>query len=446
MPTDALEINGALDFTDDERSPAGAVLVQTVSTVNPNVQPVQGVTNLSIAAFVPPAGSYYNYASFYNPPGTFVRLVPPNLGATTPMLETRPPIQVKFTGWGGSLNVDWRLSERLSLKSISGYREYDSFFSNDNDLSPLASSLGFGDLTFQSFSQELRLNGTAFTDDRLDYTVGAFYMDQRSVYATTQDLRYSTTGLTQFQGNDPVNADTMAFFGHLSFAHHRPPDDEPWRAPHRRAQGLHILAAHLRRRLHPALGAIDGVTSNYDGSKFDYRVNLQYDWNDSLMTYVQWATGFKGGGISPRPFSAAQAVPFDPEELESYELGVKSDLFDRTLRINASVFYSEYTDVQLTLASCPQYGVGLPCAVVANAGDAEVQGRGARGQLPAHCRAADRWLLQRAWISSTPASTRRLADRRDPPDPSSACARPTCPKPSGASGRSTSSASGTGVR
>ena len=46
------------------------------------------------------------------------------------------------------------------------------------------------------------------------------------------------------------------------------------------------------------------------------------------------------------------------------------------------------------------------------------------------------------WISSTPASTRRLADRRDPPDPSSACDRPTCPKPNGASGCSTSSASG----
>ena len=44
------------------------------------------------------------------------------------------------------------------------------------------------------------------------------------------------------------------------------------------------------------------------------------------MTYVQFATGFKGGGISPRPFSAVQAVPFDPEELKSYELGVKSDL------------------------------------------------------------------------------------------------------------------------
>ena len=41
------------------------------------MQPVQGVTTLSLSAFVPPPGSYYNYASFYNPAGTFRRLVPP---------------------------------------------------------------------------------------------------------------------------------------------------------------------------------------------------------------------------------------------------------------------------------------------------------------------------------------------------------------------------------
>ena len=161
-PSDALEINGSMDFTNDDRSPAGAVLVQTTSTVNPNVQPVQGVTNLPLSAFVPPKGSYYNYASFYNPAGTFTpRWLRPCPACTTPMLETRPPIEVKFQGWGGALNVDWKLSDRLSLKSISAYREYDSYFANDNDLSPLASSLGYGDLNFHSFSQELRLNGAA---------------------------------------------------------------------------------------------------------------------------------------------------------------------------------------------------------------------------------------------------------------------------------------------
>ena len=103
------------------------------------------------------------------------------------------------------------------MKSITAYREYDSFFTNDNDLSPLASSLGFGSTTFHSFSQELRLNGAAFADDRMEYTLGAFYMDQRTIYQTTQDLRYSRTSLTQFQGDDPINADTLAFFGHLSY-------------------------------------------------------------------------------------------------------------------------------------------------------------------------------------------------------------------------------------
>ena len=122
---------------------------------------------------------------------------------TTPMDETSTDGRVRFEGWGGSVTADWTMTERLSLKSISAYRDYDSYFANDNDLSPLASSLGFGDLAFHSFSQEVRLNGALLDDDRIEYTVGAFYMDQKSMYATTQDLRYSATGLTAFKGDDP---------------------------------------------------------------------------------------------------------------------------------------------------------------------------------------------------------------------------------------------------
>jgi iron complex outermembrane receptor protein len=371
--TDNFEITGSVDFTDDNRTPAGAVLVQGTTTVNPNVQPVQGTTSLPISTFVPPRGSYYNYASFYNPGGTFTRLVAPF--TSTPMLETRPPINTHFQGWGASLDADWKIGDSLSLKAISAYRAYDSFFSNDNDLSPLASSLGFGNLEFHSFSQEVRLNGAAFEDDRLEYTLGVFYMDQRSLYATTQDLRYSGTGLTQFQGNDPVNADTKAAFVHLSYRL----TDQLTANLGLRYTDEHKDYSFVRRTyagaLHPTLGALEaGNPRNYDGDNLDYRVNLQYSLSDDFMAYAQFATGFKGGGVSPRPFSPAQAVPFNPEKLESYELGVKSDLLDRRLRVNASAFFSDYTDLQLTLLSCPQYGAGLPCAVVANAGNAEVKG------------------------------------------------------------------------
>ena len=252
------------------------------------------------------------------------------------MDETRADGRVRFEGWGASTTLDWTMTDTLSLKSISAYREYDSYFANDNDLSPLASSLGYGDLQFDSFSQELRLNGALFDDDRLEYTIGAFYMDQTSIYATTQDLRYSAASLTQFQGDDPVNADTLAFFAHASF---KATDKLTLNAGIRHTDEHKDYTFSRRTRtgaLHPALGAIDGVTTNYDGKKFDYRANVQYQWTDTLMSYVQYATGFKGGGVSPRPFSAAQAVPFDPEELESYEIGVKTDLFDRRMRLNVA--------------------------------------------------------------------------------------------------------------
>ncbi|MEO8306625.1 MAG: TonB-dependent receptor [Pseudomonadota bacterium] len=371
--TENFKVSAAMDYTTDQRTPAAGVLVDVTTTVNPNVQPVQGVTNLPLSAFLFPKGSYKNYASFYNPKGTFTKLTPP-AGATTPMLETRPVIGVDFEGWGSSVNMDWKLSDSVSLKSISAYREYDSYFANDNDFSPLANSVGSGDLSFHSFSQELRLNGALLENDRIQYTLGAFYMNQTSIYATTQDLRYSPAALTQFVGDDPINADTLAFFAHASL---KITDKLSTNL------GLRYTDEHkdytFSRKSYsggtvPALAPIDGLTTDYDGNKVDYRVNFQYDWTDQLMTYLQVATGFKGGGVSPRPFTALQAVPFDPEDLLSYELGIKSDMFDNTLRVNASIFYSKYSNLQLTLSSCPQYGVGAPCAVVANAGDADIKG------------------------------------------------------------------------
>ena len=374
VATDDLEITGAVDYTHDVRNPAGEVLVQATSTVNPNVQPVQGVTALPASAFVVPWGSYYNYATYYNPKNTFTVLTGANAGKTSPTDETRPNPDVDFSGWGASGHVDWKLTDRMSLVAVGAFRQYTSYFANDNDLSPLASSLGYGTLRFHSFSQELRLNGALFDGRRLEYTVGAFYMDQTSIYATTQDLRYSATGLTAFQGDDPVDADTKAAFAHGSY---RITD------PLTLNLGLRYTDEHkdytFTRKTrtgatYAPLAAIDGLRSDYDGSKVDYRANLEYAWTDRIMTYAQLATGFKGGGISPRPFSAAQAVPFNPETLKSYELGEKADLFERRMRVNASVFFSDYTDMQLTLSSCPQYGVGLPCAVVANAGDAHIKG------------------------------------------------------------------------
>src|SRR5690606_14632166 len=92
------------------------------------------------------------------------------------------------------------------------------------------------------------------------------------------------------------------------------------------------------------VGGLNGLTAPYDGDNLDYRVAVQYEWTPDLMTYVQYATGFKGGGVSPRPFVPDQAVDFGTEKLKSWEVGAKVDLLGRRLRMNGAVFLADYTE------------------------------------------------------------------------------------------------------
>src|SRR5690606_25251435 len=50
------------------------------------------------------------------------------------------------------------------------------------------------------------------------------------------------------------------------------------------------------------VASLDGLSGVYEGDRVDYRVGLNYKWSPDLMTYVQLSTGYKGGGVNPRPF------------------------------------------------------------------------------------------------------------------------------------------------
>jgi len=122
--------------------------------------------------------------------------------------------------------------------------------------------------------------------------------------------------------------------------------------------------------------ALSGRTANYDGSRFDYRASVDYRFSDEILAYATIASGFKGGGVVPRPFTALQAAPFGVEEVTTYEVGLKTDLFDRRVRLNLTAFLNEFKDQQLTLLSCPGLDPGAPspCAAPQNAGDSRQKG------------------------------------------------------------------------
>jgi iron complex outermembrane receptor protein len=88
----------------------------------------------------------------------------------------------------------------------------------------------------------------------------------------------------------------------------------------------------------PVLGVSNGVYTDTAP-----RASLQYQWTPSIMTYATFAEGFSAGGGTQAPTGVQS---YSPEKLKNYEIGLRSDWFDRTLRVNASLFYSQYTDVQ----------------------------------------------------------------------------------------------------
>jgi iron complex outermembrane recepter protein len=121
------------------------------------------------------------------------------------------------------------------------------------------------------------------------------------------------------------------------------------------------------------------VVGTYSGSKVDYRAALQYEWFDNFMTYADVSTGFKGGGINPRPFYPSQVVGFNPEHVTAYELGMKSEWLDHRLRANVAAFWNKYSDIQFAVNNCSFIpGIAAsqvsPCAAFINAGNANVKG------------------------------------------------------------------------
>lgn len=115
-------------------------------------------------------------------------------------------------------------------------------------------------------------------------------------------------------------------------------------------------------------------------SEFTPKVTLDWRLNDALMLYTSIGRGFKGGGWQGGAANAlAASTPFDPETAWNYEVGMKSELWDRRIRLNLASFYTDFKDLQVELLD----DVNL-VLVVANAADATIKGIEGEFQVLAH--------------------------------------------------------------
>lgn len=359
--------------------------------------------------FVRLAGDYFKDDS--NPVGGH-RLIP-GLFSGAPVLDdvydSRSGIQGKneTEQFGGSLLVEYDISPSWLFKSVTAYREDENTQQIDFEALPPVDLDVPVIYENEQFSQEFQLN---YSGRNVTGVAGFYYLDANAFNAF--DVRLFQTGdliglpgLNAFTLGD-VDTETWSVFADASFdlanmfgletglelsLGGRYTEDERSSRVLRQT----MLGASSFFNGDPTILA---TTSDFEGSdtftEFTPRASLAWQPNDQHNLYVSWSQGFKGGSFDPRGLTTAapdfngdgtvseeevfEFMRFEPETVDTWEIGAKSSFADGRVGTSLAFFYSDYTDIQVPGSiGVDNDGDGIAdtfAGVTTNAGAATVQG------------------------------------------------------------------------
>ncbi|MCA0210981.1 MAG: TonB-dependent receptor [Proteobacteria bacterium] len=323
------------------------------------------------------------------------------LGSATPQiardrlgslsLDDDGPISDKVQGHALTAELD--LASNLTLRSITSYRKWDNSVINDLDgnanlvgfvvdpilfaggpFTPLGvQPISLFHLTFErrqhQWTQELNLLGDI--GERTKFVLGAFYFDEVAHEENPTFLTFILPSAAPIAVTPTVSVNS---FG-VNIA-----SNMIYRYQSRSKAAFGQIATEVADRLSLTGGlrythdekSLRQTTPfsrdlNREFNKLNWAVTLDYRLNDTAMTYARVATGYKAGGFNARSANNG----FEPENLTSYELGIKSEFFDHRLRLNAALFHAAHKDVQVGQFLA---GSGGSLGTTVNAGKAEYWG------------------------------------------------------------------------
>lgn len=269
--------------------------------------------------------------------------------------------------WGGSIQADWSIGGG-ELTSLTAFREYQWWNVQDNDYTILDMlSSGIGEDQNQ-FSQELRY--TSPTGGALDYIVGAYYLresldtiahatigeDLVAPYVGGEEARiYADLSVESYavfaQGVYHFN-DAWSVTGALRYSHDEKEITHSVQADPFELFGVSQAARDLSR-------SDDEVTPS---------VSVNWEPTPASLLYASFSRGYKSGGYNAFSITPTDDAEFAPEFVDSYELGYKTNLAGGAMYFAGSVFWLDYTDLQVN--QLRNVG-GIPTFTTSNAASAE---------------------------------------------------------------------------
>jgi len=333
--SDDFEILLTADYQNETAEPKA----DTIVAIDPGAG---AVFSGAVAPFPPfgplPGFSGPPYDERFLPPNPFVTFATYNDPRSG--LTFKP--ETEYESRSATARADWGITDGIDMALILAYADITSTLVSDADGSPINVQSTSGVQTIDYTTVELRFSGRAF--DRMDWTVGGFYYDGESV------------------NNQVVS---IPFLGFVANFPNPVPLDDPSR-PFVNTDNVHennneSAFAHVVFDITDKFAVTAGVRYSNDekvvafdntrvqvprvvveGDNTDYKLGIDYQFTPDILAYASWSTGYRPGSYNPRPFQATQVVAVDAEDSEAYELGVKSDWFDRRLRTNLAVFYTDW--------------------------------------------------------------------------------------------------------
>ncbi|MEO7786437.1 MAG: TonB-dependent receptor [Sphingomicrobium sp.] len=264
-----------------------------------------------------------------------------------------------FNGGGGALTVEYLLGF-AQLRSITGYREFDLIQSNDPDGGPVVSNLvsqngrvfnrsGAANNQIRNwqnntFTQELQLVSTGSGTFR--WVVGGFFMNERN-----RDEEIYGNFITKASGFH-VRQTARSFAGYADISYKIVPqvelsvgarfthDEKDYYREHYAALGLPVTSGA------PYIGS-----TTVKWNKFTPRFAASWQPTERINLYGSWSRGYQAGAFQGFEFVSAvrSNTPVAPAVVDTTEFGLKTEWFDRRLRLNLAIFQSDYSNIPASI-------------------------------------------------------------------------------------------------
>ncbi len=283
--------------------------------------------------------------------------------------------QANMEGYGVSGQVDWNLGG-AKLTSITAYRWWDWYPANDGDGTSLPITTAAQQENLQrQFSQELRVSSD--NDGPVSYVVGAYYFWQTvrgygsfgygsaaglwnrppssalslSVWNSALDgfaaASYSepvTKSLAGFGQLDWAITDSLKLTGGLRYTHEKKSGTfEQWWT------GGTNLADPTLALIRSQFNPVTSYETSFTDNSLSGLASLSWKVADDALLYASYSRGNKSGGLNLTTLPAGVSPDVAPEKVDAYELGFKSQAFDRRLTLNGAFYWTEISDYQTAI-------------------------------------------------------------------------------------------------